>query len=531
MNFLFQYLSDAARQCPTKEAVIHKKQSINYEDLDRASSLLANTLAWKGVERGDRIAIYLSKSIESVISIYGILKAGAAYVPVDPVAPMKRVEYILSNCGVICLITDSERVRHFGEDFLQGLGMKLVLVTGQEQLPLNSRGVILLPWNDALSDRCNPVDNAALEDSEQLAYILYTSGSTGSPKGVMLSHRNGMAFVDWAHRCFQLNKRDRIASHAPFHFDLSIFDLFASAKAGATLVLVPESQVGLGGALVKFISDNSITVWYSVPSALIRMLEATNYLFLSSCNLRLILFAGEVFPIKHLRKLYNLLPGVELYNLYGPTETNVCTFYRVMPEDVAPEQIKPVPIGEACEYAYLFTIDEAGKPISLSCGGKGHLCIAGESVMLGYWGDSVRTANALIECPRAIDGTEKAYLSGDLVTQDTNRNYVFVGRRDHMVKIRGYRVELGEIESALLSHQSVHEVAVVSTTSSSEEARLVAYILLHDAIAVSDHELAQHCLAILPRYMMPEQFKFLGELPKTSTGKIDRRKLIEWSME
>lgn len=526
MSFLFEYLSNAAEHFPDKEAVRYKKQSITYKELDCASTQLANTLIYNGVDKGDRVGLYLNKSIEAIISIYGILKAGAAYVPVDPVAPIKRVEYVFLNCRISCLITGSKKLQYLDENFLQQLGMKLVLSTDQKDVLSYGSKNIFPAWSEASHESHNQIHTKSWEDNNQLAYILYTSGSTGSPKGVMLSHKNATSFVDWAKKQFRMNEKDCIASHAPFHFDLSIFDIFATAKAGATLVIVPESQVGLGGALVKFVSDNSISVWYSVPSALIRMMEATNHSLLSSCTLRLVLFAGEVFPIKHLRNLYNLMPGVTFYNLYGPTETNVCTFYCVTQEDVTPEKIKPLPIGKACEYAKLFTIDDELKTIDPLCTTEGQLCIGGDSVMLGYWENCEKTSKALVKLSDCKSISEKVYLSGDLVSQNDDGNYLFIGRRDHMVKISGYRVELGEVESTLLSHPSVHEAAVVTTKDLNEKLKLVAWIVTHNTAVISERELIQHCSQILPRYMMPKLFKFVEEFPRTSTGKIDRRKLI-----
>ncbi len=339
----------------------------------------------------------------------------------------------------------------------------------------------------------------------------------------MLSHRNGRVFVDWALRRFELTADDRLASHAPFHFDLSIFDIFAAAGAGARLVLVPDNQRGLGLALNRFVLDEGISVWYSVPSALVQMLEAADGPLLAISGLRVVLFAGEVFPIKHLRRLRQAVPGAELYNLYGPTETNVCTFYQVRDEDVGPERTQPVPIGQACGYAVTFLVDEAGGLID-GTDAEGELCIGGSSVMLGYWGDPGKTRQRLVPCP---DGEcdALAYRSGDIVRRDAKGDLVFIGRRDHMVKIRGHRIELGEIETVLLGHADVLEAAVVPVPGEDESRRLECCVIPRPASKLTETDLRRHCLQTLPRYMLPERFYVLQSLPLTSTGKVDRQAL------
>ena len=532
MNTLHDYLTNAAREYPEQTAVRFKGQSMSYVQLDRMSSSLASRLIQAGIRPGERIGIWLNKSIETVVSIYAILKAGAAYVPVDPIAPVKRVMYILSDCQVSCLITTTERLALLDESFLLDLQPTVLVLAERTMLSPSPAGIPVLGWPEALSATA-PFGECLKHTvrPDQLAYILYTSGSTGSPKGVMLTHRNGRVFVDWAHQRFGLSPSDRLSSHAPFHFDLSILDIFGAASAGATLVLVPENQQSLGVALVRLVADEGISVWYSVPTALIRMLEASNSELLATPCLRVVLFAGEVFPIRHLRRLHAAVPGAELYNLYGPTETNVCTFYRVTGDDAAPTQTRPVPIGQACDYARTFTVDDLGAPFDLANNQEGELCVAGDSVMLGYWGDAVKTAQRMIPCPELLASSGYAYRTGDIVRRDEGGNYLFVGRRDHMVKSRGYRIELGEVEAALLSYECIHQAAVIAIPHPEIGAQLEGYIVLHHGVELVEPDLRHHCLQLLPRYMLPEQFHIVAALPLTSTGKIDRQELFTWSQQ
>jgi len=250
-----------------------------------------------------------------------------------------------------------------------------------------------------------------------------------------------------------------------------------------------------------------------------------------------VLFAGEVLPIKHLRRLRQAVPGAELYNLYGPTETNVCTFYQVSDDDVAPERTQPLPIGQVCSYATTFLVDEHGVAINGGTDTEGELCIGGDSVMLGYWGDPDKTNQRLVRWSEAagpegsgaeISGPEGmrsaalAYRSGDIVRRDATGNLVFIGRRDHMVKIRGHRIELGEIETVLLDHADVLQGAVVAVPETDGSLRLESCIVPRPACEFTETDLRRHCLRSLPRYMLPKRFHIVESLPLTSTGKIDR---------
>ncbi len=261
MSTLCDYLATAAREYPDHAAVRYKGQSMSYADLDQMSDALAARLMLAGVRPGERVGIWLNKSIQAIVSIYAILKAGAAYVPLDPIAPIKRTMYILSDCQVRCLITTQDRLASLDESFLQGLRLALLVLTDSAATKPPLADIPLLTWPAAFSAPPHDASQGQLVSPDQLAYILYTSGSTGSPKGVMLSHRNGRVFVDWARQTFRLSSNDRLSSHAPFHFDLSILDIFGAASAGATLVLVPENQQGLGVALVRLVVEEAISAW------------------------------------------------------------------------------------------------------------------------------------------------------------------------------------------------------------------------------------------------------------------------------
>ncbi|MCF3122466.1 amino acid adenylation domain-containing protein [Streptomyces arenae] len=533
---------------PTGEAVRLRGHCLDYAGLDRASSALAATLREAGVAPGDRIGLWLGKSVETVVAVHAVLKCGAAYVPVDPAAPPARAAYILADCAVACLITDRGRLDLLappapgGEDGAVAATWskeaRLVVVVDEETNETSeagetgkagetggmdkagaapapeSAGPPHLGWDQAARRPVPEGFRPAPVRPGDLAYVLYTSGSTGVPKGVMLSHRNARAFVDWAVAEFRVTSEDRLASHAPLHFDLSVFDLFAAAATGACLVLVPENHKALGLALNRLVVAEKISVWYSVPGALVRMLDARNSGELASCALRTVLFAGEAFPLKHLRRLRGALGGAELYNLYGPTETNVCTFHRVTDGDLAPDRVAPPPIGTPCPYATTALLDTDGRAVADAPGAEGELAVGGASVMLGYWTPEGPPAE-----PAPVHRT------GDVVRSDGAGTYTFAGRRDHMVKVRGYRIEPEEIEATLLALPEVHETVCVAVGAGEDDARLEAYVVPRSGASVDEARLRRHCARTLPRYMVPARFTVVAGLPRTSTGKADRRAL------
>lgn len=515
---LYKYLEHSAKIYKDRTALIEPGRGlITYGELDTLANRLRDRLSNLGVRRGDRVGIYLHKSIDSVATIFGILKTGAAYVPVDPGAPVSRNAYILNDCQVKavviedCFMTDLDSelgVRNDSPSFLTlastGGGKYLAdrLDQAQSSSPIASVESV----------------NPSLDD---LAYILYTSGSTGKPKGVMLTHRAAISFVDWCSEAFGPGLDDCFSSHAPFHFDLSILDIYLPIKHGASLVLISEEIGKDPGRLASLISENNITIWYSTPSILSFLYQYGRLEQYGNTSLRMVLFAGEVFPIKHLRALRNVLPTPRYFNLYGPTETNVCTYYEI-PEVIPEERTKPYPIGKACSHYQIKIIDNFGREVP--DGEEGELIANGPGMMIGYWNLPEKTAAAFLE-----DSSGKQwYKTGDIVFKEPDGNYTYVARRDRMVKKRGYRIELGEIESGLYRHPAIKEAAVIALHEE-DGVRIKAFISHHGDRNPSIIELKRFCAQKLPAYMVPDTFSFLKVLPKTSTDKIDYQRLKEFS--
>ncbi|RMF68889.1 MAG: D-alanine--poly(phosphoribitol) ligase [Calditrichaeota bacterium] len=523
MVFLLQHLlRDAAKRYPDKDAVLYNDEKMTYRELDELSDKLATMLRENGVERGDRVGIYINKSIPSIISIHGILKAGAVYVPLDPNAPVSRLAYIIENCGIRCLLTSTRKAQKLKEMFPEENPLEVVILTDAHGAAPQGIPAKMIEWSEVCGCQAQPVNNPSIETD--LAYILYTSGSTGIPKGVMISHLNSLTFVNWAHDTFNVNPRDRLSNHAPLHFDLSIFDIFVAFKAAATLVLVPEGASTFPIRLADWIEENRISIWYSVPSILSLMVLHGKLERHAFANLRTVLFAGEVFPVKYLRTLMELIPKAEYYNLYGPTETNVITYYKV--PKLSPERTKPIPIGKTCANMEVFALTEDGKRVT-SPGEEGELFARGSCVAQGYWGDPEKTNRLFVPNHTQPNFQEKMYRTGDLVTLDEEGNYIYLGRRDHMVKSRGYRIELGEVEAILYSHPEVKEAAVVAVPDELIGNRLKAFVVLNKSNGLTAKDLEGFCAKKVPHYMVPEKIELFDTLPKTSTGKIDRPTLAK----
>ncbi len=520
MGFLlWQGVSASARQHPERLAVQDADGSISYAQLERGSDQLATLLGSWGIGRGDRVAILMPKSVRSVITMVGTSKAGAAYVPVDPAAPVARSAFIIGNAAARVLVTNKRLLGALTELMPQLTSVQAILVADLDSADAPAAAVATHTWDAVTATEPRNANRATIEDDP--AYILYTSGSTGTPKGVVISHRNALTFVEWGLDVYHPKAEDRFSNHAPLHFDLSVFDIYCALHSGASVHLVPDRLAPFPMELAKWIEEKRISIWYSVPSALIRMLQQGQLERFTYESLRVLNFAGEVFPVKHLRPVMERFSHASFYNLYGPTETNVCTFLEV-PRPLPPE-ITDLSIGHSCANYDCFAVSEDGTRSKL--GEEGELVVRGPGVALGYWGLPERTAQSFVQNPLHADFVDLAYRTGDIVTTATDGSFTFLGRRDHMVKTRGYRVELGEIEHVLHQHSAVNAAAVFSVPDEDIGARLWAAVVPEGSLTSED--LVGFCKTRLPHYAIPETFVLVPEMPRTSTGKVDRRALAD----
>ena len=501
---LHEWLLRAAAATPGAIALEEEDRLTSFQELVASAWAIAATLRARGVGPGDRVALVLPKTTEAVAAVFGCLLAGAVYVPIHPRWPADRVALVVEDCGARLVFEVAEG------------GVRLTDVcapadVAQALVPAVPR-LVSAPVSQASVGMSADAAGKSACATEDAAVILFTSGSTGRPKGVVLSHRAVAAFVRWTAAEFGIAPADRIACPSPLGFDLSTFDLFNMALCGATCVLVPENIAWMPRFLVGYAAEKRVTVWYSVPSILSRMLRDGGMRAGTCADLRVVLFAGEVISSGDLARLTAAVPGAVCANLYGPTETNVVTFYRVPPDFAADA---PPPIGRACPFAEV-AVDPS----------TGELLAGGESLMSGYWNRPDDNARAFVN----RDG-RLYYRTGDRVQSDPSGNLVFAGRLDRQVKRHGYRIELGEIETALAGHPAILEVGVVALDHAEKGVLITAFVGTDPSGSLSLLEVKAHCAAALPTYMVPDRVLFVDAVPRGTRGKIDYSALEKLARE
>jgi amino acid adenylation domain-containing protein len=515
---LHHYLIDSAHRLGSAVAIMEDEQCTTFEQLAGKALSLAATLRERGLGKGDRVALIMPKSTEAIISLFATLLAGGIYVPLEPRWPPDRIEAGLADCMPGFVIAQSAKDTTGRIRSLAGMN----ITTDSSPLIFDLRLSSSIPWSVALGRPATRFPEPAIQPDDP-ALILFTSGSTGRPKGVTLSHRAVGAFVRWTAEEFKLSEKDRLACPSPLSFDLSTFDIFNMALRGATCVIVPHQIVWMPRFLAQFISGQRITAWYCVPSVLSGMLAERSFAQGRYPDLRSVIFAGEVFPGYNLAKIRATFANADFYNLYGPTETNVVTWYRV-PNEFDPG--RPIPIGRPCPYAELMFDPadvERGNGVE-----TGDLLVAGESLMSGYWNKSAETCQVFVDMADRTQTSKRFYRTGDRISLDLAAgDYTFVGRKDRQVKRRGYRIELGEIETALRQHPGVLEAAVISDHDVEMKHSIVAFVRGDPHAPISEVELRTQCAQYLPAYMMPDHIVFLPVLPQSGRGKTDYRALAE----
>ncbi|MGA2782364.1 MAG: amino acid adenylation domain-containing protein [Smithella sp.] len=522
--YLLQHLlTKTARQYPDKEAVVFKGDTLTYSSLEEKSNQLAAALSQSGVKTGDRVGIMLNKSIEAIISIFGILKTGAIYVPIDAHTPTSRVLCILKNCDIKYLISSSTNVKAIMKDIGGDSPLRHIILVDDkvDTAPINVSNIEILSFEMTLRNQKGITFQSNIADVSP-AYILHTSGSTGVPKGVVISHLNALTFINMAAEFFHIKSKDRLCSVAPLHFDLSVFDIFVAIRQGATLVLTPEYLTTFPAKLAEYISNQRITVWNSVASLLSILAEKGALEKYTFETMRIVHFSGDILPVKYLRHLKRHMNNAEFYNIYGQTEANSSMCYQV--KDIPNDSWK-VPIGKPFPNFEVFLLDENGRA-QRTPGHEGELYVKAATVALGYWRNEKETNEKFITDPRNSDTVSRCYKTGDLVRIDAEGNFIFVGRKDHMIKSRGYRIELAEVESTLISHPLVRQAVVIPVPDELIGNRLIGHISLIDDGKLTENDISIFCGRVLPKYMVPETFIFHDTLPTISTGKIDR-KLLE----
>jgi amino acid adenylation domain-containing protein len=522
---LSDLLLQAADAHPDRPAVWSSAGELTYAELCDRSLRLASALVEHGIEPGERVVIALAKDVALPIAIFGTLLAGGAYVPIDYLTPPARAHAIAVDAEPVAVIS--------------GLRTMHAMVFGDADPAHNgpSDNSPALHWfgrgwfDPGRSPERRPVSESSSRvqqfgrlrspvkvPASALAYILYTSGSTGRPKGVAHTHASALAFVRWAADAVGLEENDVLSQHASPSFDLSVFDFFGAAMASARLALVPASTFGRVASLCRFIGATGVTVWYSVPSALLRASATESLALLRGSALRQVIFAGEEIPVGALRILWqNLPPSCRIANWYGPTETNVCTFHDLTARDV--QGGEPIPIGRPCPYATTSPAadDDAAAPDD----GAGELLVASDTLMTGYWKLPDATSRVFSTGP---DG-RVYYATGDLVSRDA-RGFTFRGRVDRLLKVRGHRVQPEEVEHVLEQRAEIAEASVVKHRRGDLDV-LAAVVRLAGGGALDPGAVIGHCSRLLPPYMVPDVILPVGDLPRGTRGKVDYPAVLE----
>ena len=521
---LHDILTESAQKTPDAVAVVCSSTEITYSELEKRSTRFAVHLRGLGVKRGDRAGIYMRKSIAYVAAMFGVLKVGAIYVPIDWFSPVGRTEMIVDDCGITMMIVCPEGMNKLTRSSNAAFfnGMNYCVLDEKSGICRKTSGGNVDGKNNGEPEDTITIDGDILAGDP--AYILYTSGSTGKPKGVLISHQNALTFITMAVPFFNIDESDKILNIAPFQFDLSVFDLYCAFHSGGSVVLVTERESVFPVEICKLISGHSITIWNSVPSTLIQLLTRNVVDERTFGSIRLILFAGEPFPPKFLRQLMEKCHHAAVFNLYGQTEANTSMYFKV---DKPPEDDSiQIPIGKPFPHYNVFALDENDRMLHLP-GEEGELYIRSSAVACGYWGDREKTDEQFVTNPLRQAWAEKVYRTGDVVCLDGDRNYVFLRRKDTVIKSRGFRIDLGEIEAVINKVPEVQQSAVVALPDEFIGNRLVAVVALRPESAMNSESCLKAFSGQLPKYMLPEKVVLCEQLPYTATGKVDRKKIAD----
>ena len=485
---------------PEAIAVRDEVTALTYAELNRDANRLAHYLRTRGVGPESRVGILLERSTKMLVALLGVLKAGAAYVPFDAGDPVERLRWMYADAGVSLLLTERGRGDNFG-------------VAEEQKLDIETEWAQILSHNETNPPRLTAPDN--------LAYIIYTSGSTGTPKGVMISHRGLVNYLSWGVKTYSVSGGTGAPVHSPLAFDLTVTSVFAPLIAGASVLMLPESQ-GITELAALLQRERELSLVKLTPSHL-ELLEQTLPSECAAGRTRAFIVGGEMLRDDTINFWRSHAPRTRIINEYGPTETVVgCCVYEVPTGSSASSN---VPIGKPIANMELYVLDERLQPVPV--GVTGELYIGGIGVARGYVNQPALTAEKFVPHPFNLRVGARLYRTGDLGRYLPDGNLEFLGRRDTQVKIRGFRIELSEIESILRQHDSVREAVAVTHANGGGAQQLFAYVVERPGTALSPGELRRHLREKLPEQMIPAAFVKLDALPLTHNGKVDRRRLPE----
>jgi amino acid adenylation domain-containing protein len=515
------YLTRAAGRFPGKEALICGEDRWSYSALEETTEAIADSLRELGVRRQDSVVIYLANSAETVLSIYGVLKARGVFIVLNSAVKPKKLGYILRDSGARFLVAHVDQSKAVLEALRHAeTKVGIIWVGDDSKIPKESVGQSI-PWKDLITTKSNR-DRAREKKTDwashdcidvDLATLIYTSGSTGSPKGVISPHRHVIAAARSIIQYLKNTERDIVMNVLPLSFDYGLYQLLMTFMFGGTLVL--ENSFVYPHLVLERASKERVTGLPVVPTLVALLLKMCDLREYDLSHLRYITNTGAAFPPEHIRRLRDSLPGVEIFSMFGLTE---CKRVSYLP----PEELdrRPSSVGKAIPNCEVWIVDEQGNEVAP--GETGELVVRGSNVMEGYWNEPELTRKTYRE---GLYPGEKVLYTGDLFRMDEEGFLYFLGRRDDMIKCRGERVSAKEVEYTIVEIAGVSEVAVVGVPDEILGQAVKAFIVPSPGATIEGKEIIKHCAARLEPYMVPKYVDFVESLPRTANGKIDKKEL------
>ena len=498
LHIVTQYLSEAAKKYPNHAALVDNRIALTYQAVQDEAVRIAAALTARELFKKP-VAVLMDKGARTVTAFLGIAMSGNYYTVIDTKMPQNRVEKILDTFEPAVILADKKNAKK-ATDF----GREIII------------------YEELLERELTETDKELVQSAEDriidtdILYVLFTSGSTGIPKGVIITHRSVIDYTEWVAETFGLNHNSIIGNQAPFYFDNSVLDIYSTIRNGATLHVIPQMLYSFPIRLMEFIRDHKINTIFWVPTVLCRVADLD---LLDKCDincLEKVLFAGEVMPARQLNKWIRRLPNAMFANLYGPTEITVdCTYYIV---DREIRDDESVPIGYPCMNTDILVLNEKNELVEV--GEKGELCVRGSSLSLGYYNNPEKTAAAFVQNPLNKLYRELIYRTGDIVHYNERGEIIYDGRRDSQIKHTGHRIELGEIETAVSSNPAIRGNCCMHEAAKDQ-------LHLFYTGDISEDALRKYLSAIVPEYMLPNVCHKLDIMPLNMNGKIDRVKLKE----